>query len=278
MLAFAALVAPLLASSAAALALEPRAAPTEAPGAVGFAFPPLRGWSQGSASDEPCGGFERQGTTNYPMSGGDVLLKLLRDTHKIQVSYGIGNPTTEAAFQPLAPVIDYAYSGSQCFKAPDFASLGAKAGDTVTLQVTGQTGPKNTTVYQCADITLVDTASFVKTETYTCANVTASTQTRGGNKSAASSGAVSTATAVAATGKMAGNDQPVSPLGAGFIGAAVALVLAALLVTGAYFAGVAKFGSRAKLQRANSAAHGETIPAYIQDNGSMVSRGSMVKA
>ncbi|GAA6047978.1 hypothetical protein JCM3770_006453 [Rhodotorula araucariae] len=277
MLAFAALVAPLLASSAAALALEPRAAPSEAPGAVGFQFPPLRGWAQGSASDSPCGGFERQGTTNYPMTGGDVLLKLLRDTHKIQVSYGIGNPTSEDAFKPLVPVIDYAFSGSQCFNAPDFASLGAKAGDTVTLQVTGQTGPQNTTVYQCADITLVDTASFVKTETYTCANVTASTQTRGNGSSASKS--VSTATAVAATGKKSGDDQPVSPLGAGFIGAAVALVLAALIVSGAYFAGVAKFGSRAKLARANQGtAHADTIPSYIQDNGSMVSRGSMVKA
>ncbi|TNY18162.1 hypothetical protein DMC30DRAFT_427887 [Rhodotorula diobovata] len=277
MLAFAALVAPLLATSVHALTLQPRGAPTEAPGAVGFQFPPLRGWAQGAASESPCGGFVRQGTTDYPMSGGDVLLKLLRDTYNIQVSYGIGNPTSNDAFQPLVPMVDYAYSGSQCFRAPDFAALGANVGDTVTLQVTGETGPKRTAVYQCADITLVD--NYVQTETYTCANVTASTQTRGNQQSSGVSESVASATAaVAATGKLAGEDQPVSPVGAGFIGAAVALVLCAVVVAGAYFAGVAKFGSRSKLAAASAAHHQDTIPAYAQDNGSMISRGSMVKA
>lgn len=154
-------------------------------------------------------------------------------------------------------------------------------------------------MYQCADITLVD--NYVQTETYTCANVTASTQTRGNQQSSGVSESVASATAaVAATGKLAGEDQPVSPVrlvsallflsvsvltirvnsqvGAGFIGAAVALVLCAVVVAGAYFAGVAKFGSRSKLAAASAAHHQDTIPAYAQDNGSMISRGSMVKA
>lgn len=179
MLAFAALVAPLLATSVHALTLQPRGAPTEAPGAVGFQFPPLRGWAQGAASESPCGGFVRQGTTDYPMSASRArtssssLLPFFANSsplwsfltvcsHRLQaaatfsssscatrttsrvraqpfslsssaplteferspstVSYGIGNPTSNDAFQPLVPMVDYAYSGSQCFRAPDFGA------------------------------------------------------------------------------------------------------------------------------------------------------------
>ncbi|GAA5996954.1 copper acquisition factor BIM1-like domain-containing protein [Rhodotorula paludigena] len=269
MLAF--LAAPLLAGSAFAMALEPRAAPTESPGAVGFEYPPLRGWAQSAASESPCGGFSRQGTFKYPLSGSDISLKLLRDVYNVQVKYAPGEATADNDFQTYTSAREHVYSGNQCFESPNFASLGMQAGDTVTLQVSGQTGPKRTTVYQCADIVLVADDQFVQTETYTCRNFTASTQTRGDQNP--SSSAVS-----ASSNSGSSNDQPVSPVGAGFIGAAVAVVLCAVLVAGAYFAGVAKFGSRSKLAAlptANSARHDE-IPAY--DAASMTSRGSMVKA
>ncbi|GAA6024411.1 hypothetical protein JCM10207_003405 [Rhodosporidiobolus poonsookiae] len=271
MLAFS-LVAPLLAaSSVSALALERRAAP-DRPGAVGFQFPPLRGFIQDETSTAPCGGLAIGGRIDYPISGGDIALVLQRDAFNIQLSYSSSeNPTSASEFSPLLPVLEQSYSGSKCFQAPDLSTLGFSVGDVLTMNVNYLTGPKNSSLYQCADVTLVATDSYVASTEYTCANVTASTQTRSQGKSSSAAPSAS-----AAAANSSSDDQPVSPIGAGFIGAAVAIVV--MLVAGGLlaFAGFAKFGSRSKLAalpRTN-----ENAPAYPHEAGSMTSRGSMVKA
>ncbi|GAA5912053.1 hypothetical protein JCM6882_002018 [Rhodosporidiobolus microsporus] len=262
-------------ASATSLDLVKRGAPGR-PGAVAFQWPPLRGWVEDGGKTGPCGGVEMGGRVDYPLSGGDLSLVLQRDSHNIQISYSLSsNPTSTSDFQPLIPVHDYSYSGSKCFDAPDFAALGAKAGDLVTLNVNYQTGPQRNTFYQCADIRLVDTASFVASSEYTCANVTTSTQTRG---SQSSSSAVSSAS----KGSSSSNDQPVSPLASGFIGAGVAIAAFIAIAVLAIATGFAKVGSRSKVAgvaAANSAAHTVPVPAYERgDLESMTSRGSMVKA
>ena len=61
-------------------------APTEAPGALGFAYPPLRGWSSATASSM-CGGYALGGRTDYPLSGGDISLIQQRDGDDFQLMY-----------------------------------------------------------------------------------------------------------------------------------------------------------------------------------------------
>ncbi|GAA5931132.1 hypothetical protein JCM10213_000224 [Rhodosporidiobolus nylandii] len=263
----------LLASSASALALERRAAPTTPPGAVGFEYPPLRGWAQ-ETTGEFCGGYDLNGRTEYPVSGSDVLLKLQRDAFDIQVSYSsASNPSAFDQFSPLLPTIEQSYSGYKCLQAPDFASLGLSVGDTVTMLVSYMTGPKNSTGYQCADVTLVDAAGYTPSSQYTCANITASTQTRGQGQSASSA----SSSAIASTGnRSTADDGSLSPAAAGGIGAAAAIAAMALLAAGLVFAGFLKFGRRS---RAPSAVMQQEVPAYQRgDAASVASRGSMVKA
>lgn len=83
-------------------------------------------------------------------------------------------------------------------------------------------------------MTLVAESDFTPIEEYTCANVTTSTQTRGSANTAAASSSSSSSS----------SSSPVSPLGAGFIGAACAIVLAAALLTVAKFTGFARFGKK----------------------------------
>ncbi|GAA5857589.1 hypothetical protein JCM8547_004283 [Rhodosporidiobolus lusitaniae] len=272
----------LAAASATALpnSLEKRAAPGR-PGAVGFEYPPLRGWIQDTTSVEPCGGVALGGRINYPISGGDISLVLQRDAFDIQVSYsGSADPSSNSDFSPLIPVLEQSYSGSKCFSAPDFSSLGFSVGDVVTLQVNYLTGPKNSSLFQCADVTLMAAQGYVADTEFTCANVTSSTQTRsqGGSSSAAAEASGSSSSSRgSSSSSSSSNDEPVSPLGAGFIGAGVTIVVFALIAAGAVFAGFAKVGSRSKVKGA-AAAQGE-IPAYTRgDASSMVSRGSLQKA
>ncbi|GAA5826233.1 hypothetical protein JCM11251_007219 [Rhodosporidiobolus azoricus] len=263
-------------TSASSLDLAKRGAPGR-PGAAAFQFPPLRGWVEDGGKTGPCGGVEMGGRIDYPLSGGDLSLVLQRDCHNIQISYSLSSdPTSTSDFQPLIPAHDYSYSGSKCYSAPDFSSIGAKAGDMVTLGLSYQTGPQRNTFYQCADIRLVDAASYIASTEYTCANVTTSTQTRGSQSSSAVS---NSSTGSSSSSK---NDQPVSPLASGFIGAACAIVLFAGVAFVAVFAGFAKVGSRSKIAGvagAASAGHEQAVPNYHRgDLESMTSRGSMIKA
>ncbi|GAA5888070.1 hypothetical protein JCM6882_000272 [Rhodosporidiobolus microsporus] len=266
MLAQSALAALLAASSATALTVEKRAAPGR-PGAVGFQHPPLRGWIAESTRVAPCGGVAIGGRTNFPLTGGDLSFVL-------QLSYSISsNPSSLSDFQPAIPVLEQSYSGSKCFDAPDFTSFGASAGDLATLSITYTAGKDKASFYQCADVVLVDAASYVSESEYTCANVTSSTQTRGSDSASSSSVSSSSSGSSSSSNK---DDQPVSPIGAGFIGAACAIVLCAVLATGAVYAGFAKVGSRSKVAAVVAQ---QDLPAYNQgDAASMTSRTSMLKA
>ncbi|GAA6029949.1 hypothetical protein JCM8097_009184 [Rhodosporidiobolus ruineniae] len=265
------------ASSVNALALERRAAPTESPGAVGFAWPPLRGWAQSTVGESPCGGSALGGRVDYPINGGDIALKLTRDVFNIQVSYANDeNPTELSQFSPLVPAIEQSFSGSKCFKAPDLSTLGVAVGDKLTLNLNWVTGPKNSSGYQCADVTIVAAENFVAESQYTCANVTASTQTRSGSGKGSSS-----AEAAAATGRgssslsSSSNDDGLTSAQAGGVGAGVTAAVFLAVLALLYFAGFARFGSRSKV----AAQSVEAVPGYSRaDAGSMTSRGSMVKA
>ncbi|GAA5888068.1 hypothetical protein JCM6882_000271 [Rhodosporidiobolus microsporus] len=225
MVAIAALTALLAASAASASPVEKRQRSSPVfPGAVGFTNPGPRGFSQENTRTGPCGGFTRGGAenrTDFPLTGGDFALALTRDAYDITISYTTGSDDT--GFQPLIPVLDHSFTGSKCFDSPDLSSIGASVGDVLTLQLTYVASAANSTFYQCADINVVEAATYSRPE-FTCANVTASTQTRsqGGNSSASAS---ESAAAPSSTdgGNGAGALNPVS-----WVAGAGAVALAAL--------------------------------------------------
>jgi len=259
-----------------ALALQPRGPPSTSPGAIGFDWPPLRGWNGDSDDVAPCGGFTLGGRTDFPISGGELALIQQRDGHNIQIQYStVNDPQGFSDFQPLLSNITHLYGGSACLQTPDFASMGLSAGSPVTFMVTYQTGPQRTNLFQCADVNLVAASGFAPFEDYTCANVTRSTQTRGGaNTAVVEADSASSTSGSSRTGTSSGSDslsnvsRPVRELpvvirkafskadfqtlarlrqaAAGGIGAGVALAAVAGLFAAFYFLGLLKVGKKAQ--------------------------------
>ncbi|GAA5912055.1 hypothetical protein JCM6882_002019 [Rhodosporidiobolus microsporus] len=272
---------PLLAASASALAFDKRAGPLTSPGALGFVAPPHRGWSSALQNEAACGGYDLNGRTNFPISGGDISLASQRDVYDLRVGYSLSsNPTSNDDFQNLFPNVSVTYIGSSCYTAPDFRTLGAAVGDDVTLQLTFIAGGQNLTFYQCADLTLVEDADFTPYSDYTCKNETTSTQTipnQAANAASSSAAAAAAATAnsdAASSSSSSSSKDAVTPLQAGWIGACVTLAVVALVLIGARFAGVARFGSKSK---AASGAHTVAAPDFHRDSASMTSHGSVLK-
>jgi len=230
-----------------ALALQPRGPPSTSPGAIGFDWPPLRGWNGDSDDVAPCGGFTLGGRTDFPISGGELALIQQRDGHNIQIQYStVNDPQGFSDFQPLLSNITHLYGGSACLQTPDFASMGLSAGSPVTFMVTYQTGPQRTNLFQCADVNLVAASGFAPFEDYTCANVTRSTQTRGGaNTAVVEADSASSTSGSSRTGTSSGSDS-LSNAAAGGIGAGVALAAVAGLFAAFYFLGLLKVGKKAQ--------------------------------
>lgn len=143
-------------------------APTTAPGALGFAYPPLRGWSSSTASVGPCGGYALGGRTDYPLSGGDLSLIQQRDGDDFQLMYSTNagesstisqkypiplncalmqllsvtpiDPQSVDDFQTISTIAKL-YPGTSCMEAPNFSSLGLAAGAPVTFMTSFTVGP-----------------------------------------------------------------------------------------------------------------------------------------
>ncbi|GAA6024405.1 hypothetical protein JCM10207_003404 [Rhodosporidiobolus poonsookiae] len=278
-----ALAAPLLAASASAAVLEKRLGPLTAPGAAGFVWPSIRGWDSTLQYTAPCGGYNAEGRTDYPISGGQISLAMQRDVYDMRIGYSLkSNPTSNDDFTNLLPNVTQQFIGTACFESPDLSTLGASIGDEISFQITYQAGQGNRTFYECADLTLVSADGFKATESFTCLNQTTSTQTipnaaANSAQAAASSSATGAAATIVYTGSTGSkDDDPVSPIGAGFIGMAVTLAVVALVLGGAAWAGFARFGSRSKVSAASRAETG-TVPAYHRDSASMTSHGSVLK-
>lgn len=66
--------------------------------------------------------------------------------------------------------VEPTYRGHHCSGAPDFGAMGLKAGDHVTIQARWMAGTAKTTLYSCADITLVDPANYIQPRSAMCFN------------------------------------------------------------------------------------------------------------
>ncbi|GAA5857590.1 hypothetical protein JCM8547_004284 [Rhodosporidiobolus lusitaniae] len=280
-----ALAASLVASSAYAVAFDSskglvkRAGALTSPGAAGFGYPPIRGWSSALQNTAPCGGYDVGGRTDFPMTGGDISILLQRDVYDMKIGIAASsNPTSNSDFVNLFPNVTQQFIGSACYEAPDLSSYGIAEGNEFSLQITFQAGGQNLSFFECADLTAVSASNFKASEEYTCANVTTSTQTipnQSANAAASSAAATAAAGAtqtVTYTGTTGSDKDAVTPLQAGWIGACGTLAVVAAVLSVLAFSGYARFGSRSKV-----AQYGAAAPAYLDNRSSMSEGGSMRK-
>ena len=108
----------------------------------------------------PCQGFQQGFRMDYPVSGGLVSWAATKDIHDIQVRYSTdSNPTSQDQFQNALTNITGGWVGHQCIDGPNFAALGLKAGDEVTMQFTYKTGPGKWDMYEVSLTRLTPTGS-----------------------------------------------------------------------------------------------------------------------
>jgi hypothetical protein len=195
----------------------------------------------------------------------------LTDVHNVNILYALeSDPDAFHDFSTYSNSINSLGAGHYCSSGPDFASLGATAGQDVTLLAIYQLDNSSRNFfYQCADIKLVDSSAFTQPE-HVCGNYTStldvasadeSLKLDGTDFSEASAGNTnyqdnhpvvgdedSTSTTDSATESSASSTSStgLSPAAGGGIGSAVALVIVAALAGAAYFAGYIKFGKQQK--------------------------------
>ncbi|WVW83539.1 hypothetical protein I302_105560 [Kwoniella bestiolae CBS 10118] len=206
------------------------------PGALGFIFPAPRSYNATSSGTRPCGVAEVSATRDYiPLNGGNLYLLSQTKVENIQVNFANSkDPKDQSDFENLGMAMTGLTAGDTCFPLPDFTDHGLTLGDKITLQIAYATEDNSgSKLYQCADIELISAHDY-EAPAYTCTN----TSTIWSDSDASpTSSVVTTVTVAASSGK-------VGPLAAGWIGAVVALAVAALALGLAYYWGLLMFKSR----------------------------------
>lgn len=224
------------ATAASAAVIESRQSGSDVPrpGLMGFTNPALRGWNSAAARHAPCGGYKLMGRSEYPISGGQLSFSQAKDVNNVGFYYSrSAEPLSIADFEPMFSTnVSELYGGESCYTAPDFATLGASAGDPLTLMISYQSGPARTSFYQCADVTLVNNFNPANVNVE-CRNITLSTQTMRDSAalsvSVEEASASQTANAGSSGSSSTSSDSGLSTAAAGGIGAGVTLaVLAAI--------------------------------------------------
>lgn len=101
-------------------------------------------------------------TTGSLAAGGDFSILARADAANFEINYStLSNPTKNGDFKMLVHEFNnVTYRGHHCLNAPDFTSVGAKVGDELTLQIVYNAGTRNTILYTCADIKLVEATTY----------------------------------------------------------------------------------------------------------------------
>lgn len=198
------------------------------------------------------------------------------------------NPTRFHQFKRYAGSLTDLGAGHYCPESPDFGSLGFKAGDDATLLVIFQLGSESTYYYQCADVNLIETSTFVEPTGTVCGNYSSTfevatkeeevggSQYDGGhpavNGSAVSIAGVPTSTASVSTdtagsgsdfGSSSSSDSGMSAAAGGGIGAGVTIVVIALIAAVAAFTGLISFGKKKASVRDDSSTS-SSVPVMKQ--------------
>ncbi|KAK4056618.1 hypothetical protein OIO90_002466 [Microbotryomycetes sp. JL221] len=133
--------------------------------AVTWKIPTGRPFDDSLDSVGPCGGAAQAAREDFPLSGGRMSVLVRADADNLEINYSSEqNPTKNGQFKMAVHEFqNTTFRGHHCLAAPDFASLGLKVGDQITLQTVWRAGVKDTILYSCADVTLVDPSNYVST-------------------------------------------------------------------------------------------------------------------
>ncbi|KAI9632932.1 uncharacterized protein MKK02DRAFT_40307 [Dioszegia hungarica] len=221
-----------------------------------LSYPPSRGSDPLVSSIGPCQAYALGGRVPYPLSGGRISWSNIRDLKAVQIAYSTSSdPSAQSDFIGVGQNLSISYVGTQCVAGPDFAGLGMKVGDEVTVQLGWQAGPRSSPGFECADLTLVSNDEYAAGNwTVPCTNTILTTQIRGGAnpqlaalkeaEAASNSNSNSTSTS--------GGGSGLTVTEAGVVGAMVSLVTVLLALGVLALAGVVGFGKRAKRARAGA--------------------------
>ncbi|KAF2259065.1 hypothetical protein CC78DRAFT_84597 [Lojkania enalia] len=123
-------------------------------------WPPSRGFDDANAVNFPCGGFDSASSsrTDFPMSGGPIQLDMHHTQTNLAVYLAVGSDPGNNYNITLRPTLAEEGPGNFCLGMVSVPSdLNISDGTPATIQVVTNGDPDGG-LYQCADVTLTNTA------------------------------------------------------------------------------------------------------------------------
>lgn len=188
-------------------------------------FPPARDFNERTLDQFPCGGFNTPSTrTPWPISGGQIALKMGHTQSNVEVLIAVGNNPGSAFNTVIRPTFLQTGLGAFCMTGLTLpSSINVTEGINATIQVITNGDPDGG-LYNCADITFSSTAAAAGSCT-NATGVTVGTATISGNPNG-------TTTSEAGSSSTTSSTKPGSASGlkAGMGGLAVAVMAAVAIV------------------------------------------------
>lgn len=218
---------------------------------ISFMFPDGREPVAGQYHKQPCGTSPVGTITDFPLTGGKISTGQKAPTDNVNYLWSkfVDGDDYEFKTYGAATITDLS-AGHYCSNAPDFASLGFKAGDKATLMIMYQNdGPPGKGFnkrwnFQCADVKLVD--NWVEPSDFMCGNIGNETRVASTEQtmdvtisptSMANQRAAANAAAAAASSGLSAPE-------AGGIGAGVAIGVVLLALGALWASGLVRFGRK----------------------------------
>ncbi|EJT51387.1 hypothetical protein A1Q1_07359 [Trichosporon asahii var. asahii CBS 2479] len=193
-------------------------------GKAGFLEPKPRGYDSAKATEGPCGGISFAGKEHqYWGMLADFYMQVENDVSDVRLSWSKNPDMSDAhLFQKL----EKATAGSICLDDPiNFADVGVQRGEEVTVQLQYHDDVTKQTMYSCVDLHLTSDHAYDPPSHLDCRN----------------SSFIRVDENTSTNTEVVKSKQKVSPVGAGFIGAAVTLVACGLVLLGLKFGGCVFF-------------------------------------
>ncbi|KAF2634997.1 hypothetical protein P280DRAFT_369272, partial [Massarina eburnea CBS 473.64] len=155
-------------------------------------WPTNRGFDDSKAVDFPCGGFNDVKTrTEFPLNGGPIQLDMHHTQTQVAVYLAVGNNPGSNYNIVLRPQLTQEGLGDFCLGQINIPSgLNISAGTNATIQVVSNGDPSGG-LYQCADVTFVNTTLSQSDYNDHCKNntgVKVTSENQEGNPNGTSSG------------------------------------------------------------------------------------------
>ncbi|KAF3008814.1 Nascent polypeptide-associated complex subunit beta [Curvularia kusanoi] len=146
-------------------------------------YPASRGFDEDKEPTGPCGGFDTVSSqrTDFPINGAPIQLKLGHLQTNIAAYLAVGDNPGDGFNVVLHPQIQVSGLGDFCMGSVSIPSnLNVTDGTKATIQVITKAQGEDTSLYQCADVTLVNTALSQADYSTNCKNGTGVSVTQQG--------------------------------------------------------------------------------------------------